>query len=137
MSNAKYFGAAVLGIVAIVAIGALAVVGSTVMSISSVATAPQRVITRTLDTTNIISSYERFRDLNSAFNSRLAQVKQYKELLKNETDQSEKRRLRIEFSAIQQTCRDDANKYNADSSKMNKAIFRHDAPVTLDADLCE
>lgn len=134
MSPAKVFVWAVLGLIAL---GALAVVGNLVGTAASVATAPGRVITRTLGTDNIIASYERFRDLNTTFQARAAQVRQYKDLVSSEADPAEKRRLRIDVAAVQQSCRDIAAKYNADSAKMNKAIFRHDAPETLDASLCE
>lgn len=134
MSPLKYAG---LGLLGIAGLGAMAVVVNLVGMAASVATAPGRVISKTLETGNIIGSYERFRDLNTAFQARLAQVRQEKSFLADEADPSEKRRLRIEVAAVQQSCRDIAARYNADSAKMNKAIFRHDAPLTLDATLCE
>lgn len=102
----------------------LAIVERSLGAFSSVATAPGRVVKKTLDTNNIIQSYEWFYDVNAAFNARVNQVKQFKSLFNNEPDSSEKNRLRIELTAIQQTCRELATKYNANSEKMNKSIFK-------------
>lgn len=126
-----------LGLAAIVGLGAATVLGNIVATATHVATAPGRVIQRTLETGNIISSYERFRDLNAAFVARVAQARQEQAFLAAETDPAERRRLRIDAGAVQQSCRDIAARYNADASKMNKAVFRHDAPEALDATLCE
>lgn len=105
---------------------------------SSVATAPSRVINKTLQTDNIIFNYERFFDVNANFTSRSAQVKQYKEFLATETDPSEKVRLRTEMAAMQQSCRELATKYNADSQKMNRSVFKDsDLPYTLNIAECE
>jgi hypothetical protein len=105
---------------------------------SSVATAPSRVINKTLQTDNIIFNYERFFDVNASFTSRSAQVKQYKEFLATETDPSEKIRLRTEMAAMQQSCRELATKYNADSQKMNRSVFKDsDLPYTLNIAECE
>lgn len=105
---------------------------------SSVATAPSRVINKTLQTDNIIFNYERFFDVNANFTSRVAQIKQYKEFLATETDPSEKIRLRTEMAAMQQSCRELATKYNADSQKMNRSLFKDkDLPYTLNIAECE
>lgn len=105
---------------------------------SSVATAPSRVINKTLQTDNIIFNYERFFDVNASFTSRSAQVKQYKEFLATETNPSEKVRLRTEMAAMQQSCRELATKYNADSQKMNRSVFKDsDLPYTLNIAECE
>lgn len=105
---------------------------------SSVASAPSRVINKTLQTDNIIFNYERFFDISANFTSRVAQIKQYKEFLSTETDPIEKVSLRTEKAAMQQSCRELATKYNADSQKMNRSLFRDkDLPYTLDISYCE
>ncbi|AMB48348.1 hypothetical protein [Methylobacterium sp. AMS5] len=134
MSPTKLFGYCIVGIVAL---GGLGIVASTVGTIGSVATAPGRVISKTLETNNIISSYERFRDLNKVFDARVAQLRAHKKALDAETDPKERVYLRTEFFGQQQSCRDIAARYNADASKMNKAIFRADAPESLNAAACE
>lgn len=90
----------------------------------TVATAPGKVLTKTLDTDNIIQSYEWFYDMDAAYKARFNQVMQYKQMYQTETDKDEKYRIRTELAAMQQTCRDLATKYNANSEKMNKSIFK-------------
>jgi hypothetical protein len=97
-----------------------------------------RVVTKTLDTNNIISSYEWFHDTNGAVNARVAQIKNFKTLVAQASnDPAEGSRLRIELSAIQQSCRDMTTKYNAQSGKMNKAIFKNGVPERLEPSVCE
>ena len=61
----------VLGITGLIAIPVVAGVYST---FSSLVTAPSRVINRTLNTDNIISSYEWYHDANAQINARVAQI---------------------------------------------------------------
>lgn len=105
---------------------------------TTVASAPGRVINKTLSTNNIIFNYEKFFDVNASFTSRSAQVKQYKNFLASESDPSEKIRLRTEMAAMQQSCRELATKYNFDSQKMNQNLFKDkDLPYTLNTSECE
>lgn len=91
---------------------------------TSVITAPSRVISRTLETDNIIGTYERFHDRWQAYNSRLAQITAHEVFVTEETDTSERSRLRMELAAMRQSCRDLAATYNADSIKTNRSIFK-------------
>lgn len=117
---------------------ALPVAFAAYSTFSSAVTAPSRVINKTLQTDNIIFNYERFFDVNANFTSRIAQIKQYKEFLATETDPSEKIRLRTEMAAMQQSCRELTTKYNADSQKMNRSLFKDkDLPYTLNTTECE
>lgn len=105
---------------------------------SSVATAPSRVINKTLETNNIIHNYEWFYDVNASFTARANQVAQFKSLWQTEQDQEEKRHLRIEMAAMQQTCRQLAEQYNANSQKMNTSIFKGwSLPKSLNINTCE
>lgn len=114
--------------------GALHVLGV----IGTAATAPGRVVSKTLGTDNIISSYEWFYDTNAQFDSRRGQVKAHAELAKVEQDPKERARLNIELGAMRQSCRDMATKYNANSEKANKAIFKsRGLPETLSLNDCE
>lgn len=130
----NFFKPILLGVVVI----GVSVLGISVMSsMLSVATAPSRVISKTLETDNIIQSYEWFYDVNSQYITRHSQVSQYKDILGSETDQAEKRKLRIDLGAMQHSCRTLANNYNANSLKMNKSIFKGwSLPDTLDATNC-
>lgn len=104
---------------------------------SSVVSAPSRVINKTLQTDNIIFNYEAFFDQNAQFQSRKDQVAQYKKFLESETNPDEKIRLRTEFGAMQQSCRDLVNKYNNDSQKLNKSLFKSkNLPTELDITSC-
>lgn len=117
---------------------ALPVVFGAYSTFSSVVTAPSRVVNKTLQTDNIIFNYERFFDVNANFTSRAAQIKQYKEFLATETDPAERVHLRTEMAAMQQSCRELATKYNADSQKMNRSLFKDkDLPYTLNISECE
>ena len=105
---------------------------------NSVATAPGRVINKTLETNNIIFNYERFFNVNANYKSRVAQIEEYRPLIVGETDPAEKARLRTELSAMKQSCRELANGYNADAGKMNRSLFRdRDLPEQLDVAACE
>lgn len=115
----------------------LGLFGSLFGLFTTVATAPGRVITKTLQTDNIIQSYEWFYDVDAAYKARHGQVVQYKSIYQSETDKDEKYRIRTELAAMQQTCRDLATKYNANSEKMNKSIFKGWAlPDTLSQSNC-
>lgn len=117
----------------------LALVGlSYAFTAMNVATAPARVMSQTMQTDNIIQSYEWFYDVNASFDARQAQVEQFASLLATETNPTERSQLRIELTAMQQTCRELANNYNANSQKLNKSIFKGwSLPASLDALHCE
>lgn len=105
---------------------------------STVATAPGRVVNKTLGTDNIIASYEWFFDANAQFNSRLGQIKGHANLVAIESEAKEKSRLNIELAAMRQSCRDLATRYNANSEKVNKSIFRSNSlPEALEMRHCE
>ena len=106
--------------------------------IGKAASAPGRVINKTLGTDNIITSYEWFYDTNAQFDSRRSQVKAHAGLVAAETDAKERQRLNVELAAMRQSCRDLATKYNANSEKANKAIFKSNGlPDTLQLNTCE
>jgi len=105
---------------------------SIVNTTASVTTAPGRVIQRTLQTDNILQNYELFFDLNGQFDARTAQIRTQQEYLAAETDPDEKRRLRMELAAMQQSCREIAAQYNANSQKQNRDLFKaRNLPETL------
>ena len=114
--------------------GALHVLGV----IGTAATAPGRVVNKTLGTDNIITSYEWFFDTNAQFEARRIQVKAHAALASAEQDAKERSRLNIELGAMRQSCRDLATKYNANSQKTNKAIFKSGGlPESLQLTHCE
>lgn len=110
-------------IVALVLTG-LGIIGNTLGLFTKVISTPARVLDKTLDTNNVIQSYEWFYDVNASYKARRNQVEQFNILFSEEEDKAEKRKLRIELAAMQQSCRELVTKYNANSEKMNKSIFK-------------
>ena len=117
-------------------------VGVVVCSIASVGVnlinTPASVVSKTIDTNNIINKYEWYYDASAQYTARLAQVKAHARILAEESNQAEKSRIRIELSGMQQSCRDLATKYNANSEKANQSIFKSSSlPSTLSITACE
>lgn len=105
---------------------------------ATVASAPARVLDRTMATDNIIASYEFFHDAHNNVVARLGQIREHKRLLAEETDRVEQSRLRLELAAMKTACRDLAAKYNANSVKTNKSIFKgREAPEMIELTICE
>lgn len=133
----RWFGWVCLGLMGIFLLGML---GSFLGVFGGVVTAPGRVVTKTLDTNNIINNYEYFHDQLARFQSVTEQVKQYKgfydaAVKANSTNVAE---LQIDLGAIQQNCRNIANDYNANADKSNRNIFMgRDVPQSLDPSICE
>jgi hypothetical protein len=137
MSSGVKLFLAVLGWVFILAV--VYVSAQFMFTAAQVATAPGRVISKTLDTDNIIHNYEWFHDAHGQYKTRVAQLSSHREAyLATAGDQAERNRLRVEVFAVQQSCRDLANRYNANATKTNRSIFMgREAPESLDASKCE
>lgn len=125
------------GLLGVVGLTIVGVAGSFLMTAGTVATAPGRVVTRTLETGNIINNYEWYYDAYAQYRSRLAQASEHAKMMDGVTDASERSRLATELSAIRQSCRDLATRYNANATKTNKAIFKgREAPEELSMEKC-
>lgn len=129
----------ILSVIGVIALLLTVPVACGVYSVyTSAATAPARVITKTLETNNILYNYEYFFDVNAAYETRVGQIKQYKVFMETESDPAEKIRLRTEQGAMQQTCRELVAKYNANSQKANRNLFKaRDLPSQLEPLTCE
>lgn len=104
--------------------------------IGTAATAPGRVINKTLETNNIIFNYEWYFDTNAAYTSRVQQIAAHSKLISKSKEPD--KALQIELAAMEQSCRDLVTKYNANSAKFNRAIFKsNDLPPVLDISTCE
>lgn len=115
----------------------LTVLGSAVGIITSPFRAVSGVVNRTMDSGNIVRTYELFHDRHNGYKARLAQIRQSASDLERETDAGERSRIRIELNAQRQNCRDIAAAYNADSEKTNRDIFRErGAPERLNMEEC-
>ena len=127
----------IVGVIVLLGIGT-PVACSLLGTSAAVTTAPGRVVTRTLATDNILSTYEGFFNQKAAYDSRVAGIESQSALIAAETDKEELQRLRMELSAMKQVCRELANQYNADALKGNDSLFLdHRLPKTLDAVTCE
>lgn len=113
-----------IAIIAILLAIASPIVGNYMKATSDVATAPARVISRTAETDNIINNYEWFFDNAAAIESRVSQIKGTRAVLAETTDPSDRSMRLIELQAQQQSCRDLVTKYNANSAKMNRSVFK-------------
>lgn len=110
---------------------------SLINATTSVATAPGRVIQKTMETDNIVFNYERFYDVSANYDARLGQVKETAAAIKLEQDPAEKQRMRVELSAQRASCRALASAYNADSQKINRSIFKSNGlPAELSLEDC-
>lgn len=102
------------------------------------ASQPARIISKTFDADNVIAKYEWFYDAYGNYRAKTSQVRQFKALLAGESDKQEQSRLRMEMAAIQQSCRDLTQRYNANAAKANQSIFMgHDTPSSLSQGDCE
>jgi hypothetical protein len=125
-----------LSVLAIILV--ISVTGSWLGVFGKALSAPARVISKTLDTDNILHNYELFFDLNAGYISRTGQIDSYKTLMAGETDKGEQRKLRIEMVAMQQTCRSLVVKYNANAEKLNRKLFKANSlPEQLQIANCE
>lgn len=133
------FGSAIkvgLGIVAVIGVVS---VGAIWMNAGvTVATAPAAIVSKTFDPNNVIHNYEWFHDTNGAFKARVNQVKAHRQLVQSEPAGKERSRLSIELAGMQQSCRELAERYNANAQKTNRSIFMgREAPESLNPNLCE
>ena len=101
------------------------------------ASAPSKIAIKTLETDNIIHNYEWFHDVNASYQSRLGQISTHTGWLKD-SEGHEAVNLRIELGAMQQTCRDLVTKYNANSEKINRGVFKGwSLPESLNSLSCQ
>jgi len=126
---------AILGFFFLVFVGYIGV--TYLNTVATVATSPARVVTKTLETNNIISNYEWYFDTNAQFETRVTQLQNYKPILAGTSDATEKSRLNIEVMAVQTTCLALGNQYNANSVKLNDGLFKDwRLPKVLDVTRC-
>lgn len=113
----KYVGYILLAVVAFIGIHYIAT-GTFIL------TAPSRVISKTMETDNIVHRYEQFFDLKAAYDRTLPLIKGSQDMLSKESDTNEKFRLRTELRAQQDTCRSIVTKYNVNAQKLNVGLFK-------------
>lgn len=96
------------------------------------------IVDKTLNSDNVLNNYEWFFDTNAQYEARRGQINGHSLLVKQEIDQNERSRLNIELAAMRQSCRDMATKYNANSEKLNKSLFKsRNLPEVINITTCE
>lgn len=94
------------------------------------------VVNRTLNPDNVIATYEGFHDRWKAFEARKEQIKSY-QFVVDSSEGPAKIQAVVEQQAMMQSCRDIAAKYNSDSAKINRNIFKgRSAPAELNSQEC-
>lgn len=105
-------------------------------TVTSIISAPGRVLQETLKTNNIIDNYEMYFDLNAGYERRVADIQSQKLMLDGASG-AELNRLKIELVGLQQTCRDLVTRYNAASEKANRSLFKsNNLPESLEISTC-
>jgi len=99
---------------------------------------PAQLVSKATNTTKMLQNYEWFYEASNNFKARASQVTSTKNAIASEEDKAEKSRLRIDLSAIQQSCRELAAKYEAQSGKIHVGYLKSNSlPESLNAKECE
>ena len=139
MKYVKWFGLTLLAMVGL----SLAVFGvKTILLPANAAhtavSSANEIVGKTLNSDNILANYEWFYDMSAQWEARRGQIVAHAGLVKEESDTNEHSRLNMELAAMRQSCRDMAAKYNANSEKVNKSLFKsRELPESLNINFCE
>jgi hypothetical protein len=99
---------------------------------------PAALASKATDTTAMLRNYEWFHEAASNYVARTAQVRSFKTLLAQEPDKGEQSRLRVDLAAVQQSCRDLAAKYEAQTGKIHVGYLKSKSlPESLNQKECE
>lgn len=122
--------------IALVVLGII--LAPTLLVVISLLNKPAALVSKATDTTRMLQNYEWFYEAANNFTTRTAQVRTIREILAQETDPGEKQRLRVDLGAVQQSCRELAAKYEAQSGKLHVGYLKsRDLPETLNQKDCE
>lgn len=137
----NYIKWVVFGLLALAAVSLIGIAAKVVlfpaMVAGTVINSAEGVVKKTLNADNVIHNYEWFYDTNAAIESRLGQIKSHSSLVKT-ADAGERSTLNMEMSAMMQTCRDLTTKYNANSEKVNRSLFKSNGlPESFPVSICE
>jgi ATP-dependent Zn protease len=108
----------------------------------NVITQPMRtasgIMNKTFNADNVLTNYTWFHDSHAVYLSRVNQIKVSAKQYNDETNEEEKRKIRMELNAQKQSCRDLVTRYNANSVNTSKGIFKgQTAPEILNISTCE
>ena len=99
---------------------------------------PAALVAKATDTTKMLQNYEWFYEAANQYSARVGQIKSFKDILEQETDKAERARLRVDLAGMQQSCRDLAAKYEAQSGKIHVGYLKSNSlPESLNAKECE
>lgn len=99
---------------------------------------PAALVAKATDTTKMLQNYEWFYEAANQHTARAGQIKSFKAILEQETDKAEKARLRVDLGGMQQSCRELAAKYEAQSGKIHVGYLKSNSlPESLNAKECE
>jgi hypothetical protein len=119
-------------------IAALVALAPTIFVGIEILNKPAVLVAKATDTTKMLQNYEWFYEASNNFTSRSAQVRQFKTLLVGEPDRAEQSRLRIDLAAVQQSCRELAAKYEAQTGKIHVGYLKSKSlPESLNEKECE
>jgi hypothetical protein len=135
----KLAGWIILGCVALGAVGLVGRLACAPVKVAHKALdSAEGVLDRTIAPDNVIHNYEWFHDASRAVAARAAQIAAHRSLAGEVTDPAERQRMRVEIAGMQQTCRDLAAQYNANTAKVNRDLFRgRTAPASINPAVCE
>lgn len=139
MKYAKWYGWALLALVGVsLAMLVIKVVMFPVNVAHTAVNSAGAVVAKTLNADNVLNNYEWFFDTNAQWEARRNQITAHASLVKQEVDPKERSRLNMELAAMRQSCRDMATKYNANSAKANKSLFKsRGLPDAINLSDCE
>lgn len=99
---------------------------------------PAGIVDRVSDPDNVIHSYEWFHSAHERIGARTSQIASTKALVASESDDAERRRLRVDLAGQQQSCRELTADYNANADKLTIGAFRGwSLPAHVNPENCE
>lgn len=92
---------------------------------------------QTFDGRNIIHNYEWFYDAHAQIQAKERAIKSHQQLVAS-AEGSEKTRLQMELTGMQNVCRELVQEYNSNSKKVNRNIFKsNQTPRSISMEKCE
>ena len=104
----------------------------------SILNKPAALVSKATDTTKMLQNYEWFYEAANNYNARVSQIISFKNILNETEDKGERSRLRVDLAGVQQSCRELAAKYAAQSGKLHVGYLKSNSlPESLNAKECE
>lgn len=113
-------------------------IAAAIWLVNAPATKAISLVDKATNTDKMLANYEWFQESATAFDARVRQIRAHEKLIVAETDRAEMARLRIELSAMQQTCRDLAARYSAKTNEIHVGYLKgRNLPEHLSSEQCE